>query len=140
MTSRSLIWLFAACAVAVGISSCKKTERQPTISSKIAGKWNKVRYATDDNGNNQLDSWEQHEVAAGNDNQLEFKNDNTGIEHDAHTQDLSFTWMLNGEQSLMMIYSTGDTVVSKITLLNSANLNLTSRGKFGLVGYYYDRQ
>lgn len=108
--------------------------------SRLVGKWVKVKSATDDNNNGQIDSWEQQAVATGKKNVLEFKQDNTGGEYTEGTPDLTFTWMINGEQSLMMIYSTGDTIVSKIAQVNSGNLALTSKAKFGLVGYYYTRE
>lgn len=120
-------------------SSCRKSDNSSTSGSKLVGKWTKVRYATDDNANGKIDDWEQRDVVGGNTNVLEFKNDNTGGEYASNTQDLPFTWQINGEQSLMLIYSTGDTIVHKIALVNSKNLNLTYRSKIGLAEYYYTK-
>ena len=141
MTTKTVILLFSACIfMASAASSCRKDEKQPTISSKIVGKWTKTRYATDDNANGKIDDWEQRDVAPGVTSVIEFKSDNTGGEYTTNTQDLPFTWQMNGEQSLMLIYSTGDTIVHKIALVNSKNLYLTYRSKIGLAEYFYNKQ
>jgi len=141
MTTKSLISFSVACALlASGLHSCRKTEKQPTFSSKLVGKWTKVRYATDDNANGQIEDSEQRNVPAGIKSVIEFKGDNSGGEYTTNSPDLPFTWQINGEQVLMLIYATGDTIVHKIALVNSKNLNLTYRSKIGLAEYFYNKQ
>ncbi|MBX2905568.1 MAG: hypothetical protein KF744_05985 [Taibaiella sp.] len=141
MTAKFFISVASACMFTLmAASSCRKSDNSSSSGSKLVGKWTKVRYATDDNANGKIDDWEQREVIGGITNVLEFKNDNTGGEYASNTQDLPFTWQINGEQSLMLIYSTGDTIVHKIALVNSKNLNLTYRSKIGLAEYYYTKQ
>jgi len=136
----TIIFVLFCLFLSAGFYSCKKTKIPSGTAAKLEGKWLKVRYATDDNANGLLDSWEEHSVEPGTTNTIEFKSDSTGIETDKNSQDIAFRWMLNGELSLMIIYHTGDTVVSKITFINGAHLDLSSKAKFGLVGYYYDIQ
>lgn len=141
MTTKSIISLSAACILlASGLNSCRKTEKLSTLASKLVGKWTKVRYATDDNANGQIEDSEQRNVPPGITNVLEFKSDNTGGEYATNSPDLPFSWQMNGEQSLMLIYATGDTIVHKIALVNSGNLNLTYRSKIGLAEYFYNKQ
>jgi len=141
MTTRSLISLLVACILLVpGFTSCRKTEKSPTFASKLVGKWTKVRYATDDNANGQIEESEQRNVPAGITSVLEFKKDNSGGEYTTNSPGLPFTWQINGEQSLMLIYGTGDTIVHKIALVNSGSLNLTYRSKIGLAEYFYNKQ
>jgi hypothetical protein len=122
-----------------GVISCKKDETQPTLSSKVTGKWKQVRYATDDNANGVLDDWEVHEVVTDITNILDFKNDGTGVEYTTGNPDLPFGWGLTSELSLAFSYKSSDTILYKITRVNSANLHLTTRTKNGLAGYYYDK-
>lgn len=141
MTKKSFISFFVACIVLASVvNACRKTESSPTVSLKLVGKWTKVRYATDDNANAQIEQSEQRYVPNGITSVLEFKNDNTGGEYTSNSPDLPFSWQINGEQALMLVYATGDTIVHKIALVNSKNLNLTYRSKIGLAEYYYNRQ
>ncbi len=135
-----ICFLISCIFLSAGWVSCHKKETLSTPSSKLVGKWKKIQYATDDNANGQIDQWEIHPADPAVNSFIEFKRDSTGVETGSQTQDLAFTWMITGELSLMTLYSTGDTFVYKITLVNAAHLNLTTKTKFGLAGYYYDTE
>jgi hypothetical protein len=122
----------------VGVSSCKK-EDPPTTATRIAGKWLKVRYATDDNANGVLDEWEIRDVEGGVSNIMDFRGDSTGTEYTTGSPDLTFFWAINAEQSMIFAYKNSDTLLFKITRLNSSELFITTTGKKGLLGYYYNR-
>ena len=140
MTRNITVIALAAClALSAGIISCHKNEKQPLLASRIPGKWVKVRYATDDNANSVLDEWEVHNVDAATTNTLQFKSDSTGVESATGSPDLSFTWFITAEQSLSFAYNNSETTIFKITHINSGKLELTTKTKNGLVGYYYDR-
>ncbi|GAA4460031.1 hypothetical protein GCM10023093_02020 [Nemorincola caseinilytica] len=134
------VFALAACFfLSTGIISCTKDEKQPLLSTRLAGKWKKVRYATDDNVNGLLDEWETHPVDSATSNILEFKQDSTGVEYTTNSPELLFSWYITSEQTLSFAYKNSETTIFKIARINSANLELTTRTKNGLVGYYYDR-
>lgn len=130
-----LICLF----LSVGVVSCKKNDKQPTIASRIYGKWKKVQFSTDDNANGVLDDWEIHDAPANITNTLEFKKDSTGVELTTNSPDLPFTWSVTAELTMTFSYNSSDTIVYKITRINSSSLHLSTKTKNGLVGYYYKR-
>ncbi len=138
MTRKILIPVLFSSILVGGASSCKK-EDPPTLSMRITGKWLKVRYATDDNANGVLDEWEIRDVAGGTSNTLDFRADSTGTEYTTGSPDLSFFWAINAEQSMIFAYKNSDTLLFKITRINSSELFITTTGKKGLLGYYYNR-
>lgn len=140
MLRKICISSFIACLfVSMGLVSCTKQEKQPTTTSRIIGNWKKVQYATDDNGNGVLDEWEVRNVSAGLVNKLEFKKDSTGIEYTTNSPDLPFTWVVSSELTMVFTYNNSEPIVYKITRINSSVLNLTTKTKNGLAGYYYER-
>ncbi len=141
MMKKASVFFFVGCiALSIGWVSCKKEEKLNTPSSRLLGKWKKVRYATDDNANGVLDEWEMRPVEPGITNVIEFKKDSSGIERTTFSPDLDFRWFIGGDVSLMTIYSTGDTIAYKVVLVTSANLHISTKTKNGLAGYYYDTQ
>lgn len=127
--------LLAASAI---MMSCNKKETIGSPSSRLIGKWKKVRYATDDNANGQIDDWEIQAVDAGITNIMEFKKDSTGIESATFAVDQAFTWLITGEKSLVTVYNSGDSILYKLVLISQSNLHITTKTKLGLAGYYYD--
>ncbi len=119
--------------------SCSKDKGPTTASGKLIGKWNKVQYATDDNANSIIDQWELHDLEPGRISTLEFRKDSTGLETGSSSPELPFRWFLTGELTLLTIYNTGDTVLYKIGAISNSQLQLTTKGKFGLAGYYYEK-
>lgn len=138
MTVKILIPILFAGILVAGGSSCNKNEPS-TVSEKIAGKWLKVKYATDDNANGVLDDWEIRDVEGGVSNTLEFRADSTGTEYTTGSPDLRFYWAITAEQSMTFAYKNSDTIVCKIVRINSGEFYLTTKGKKGLLGYYYNR-
>ena len=138
MTRRILIPLVVSCMLVGAASSCKK-EDPPTTAMRITGKWLKVRYATDDNANGVLDDWEIRNVEDGISNTMEFRADSTGTEYTTGSPDLPFYWAITAEQSMTFAYKNSDTLLCKITRLNSSEFYITTKGKKGLLGYYYNR-
>lgn len=118
--------------------SCNKKNAVSSASSRLVGKWKKVRYATDDNRNGILDSWEEHPTDPTILNELQFKGDSTGVETTTQAPELNFHWWLSTEGQLVVVYTTGDTTFYRISYATLANLYLTSNTNLGLVGYYYD--
>ncbi len=135
-----IISLIGCIALCIGWSSCKPKENITTPFTRLIGKWQKVRYATDDNGNGGLDEWEIHSTLPTNVETLEFKKDSTGVEKGTLSPDLKFHWFIGGDVSLYLVYSSGDTIAYKVVTNTAANLHLTTRTKLGLAGYYYDRK
>ncbi len=125
--------------VALLAGSCTKAPLGPS-SVRILGKWKKVKFATDDNSNGTLDSWEFRNANASVINTLDFKKDSTGIESSTGSPDLPFTWYINAEQNLKIEYNTGDAFFYKITRLDGGKLHITAKTQIGLAGYYYDAQ
>jgi hypothetical protein len=140
MNRRSLFLLTAMLSISIGFNSCAKKESANTPSDRLIGKWKKVKFATDDNNNGQIDSWEISAVQPNIVNTVEFKKDNTGVEKTSGAFDLDFTWEIVGELSLQVIYSANDTIRYNLIDVNSSALNLTTRTSISLAGYYYDRQ
>jgi hypothetical protein len=138
MTTKILIPIIIAVGFVAGVSSCSKDET-PTLAMRITGKWLKVRYATDDNANGVLDDWEIRNVEGGARNVMEFKADSTGIEYTTGSPDLPFYWALTAEQSMLFSYKNSDTILCRITRINSVDLFITTTGKNGVLGYYYNR-
>lgn len=140
MTRNIPVIALAACVLlSVGFVSCHKNEKQPVLSARMVGKWKKVRYATDDNANNVIDDWEIHDVDPAIINILYFLEDSTGTEYTTNSPDLGFHWFITAEQSLSFAYTNAESTIFKITRINSANLEMTTKAKNGLIGYYYDR-
>lgn len=135
----NVLLLISCLFVSAGVVSCNKDEKQPTVSSRMVGKWKKVRFATDDNANNVLDDWEIRNADPDIVNKLEFKSDNTGIEYTTSSPDLPFTWSLNAELTMTFTYRNSDPIMYKITRINTGKLEMTTKTKNGLVGYYYER-
>jgi hypothetical protein len=140
--TRKYVSVFVACilTLSMGWVSCTKKAGPSSNYTRLLGKWKKVSYSTDDNGNGLLDSWEIHKLEANISSTLEFKKDSTGLETGTNSPDLAFMWSLNGEGTLVTAYDTGDTILYKLVSVSSANLQLTTKAKFGLAGYYYDRK
>lgn len=134
-----LLFISSCVFLSAGVVSCNKDEKQPTVSSRVVGKWKKVRYATDDNANNVLDDWEMRNVVPDVENKLDFKSDNTGIEYTTNSPDLPFTWSVNAELTMTFTYKNSDPIMYKITHINTGSLEMTTRTKNGLAGYYYQR-
>lgn len=134
----SVIFLVCCIFLASGWVSCTKEKEPETPFTRMVGKWKKVRYATDDNGNGVLDDYEMRPVTQDIVNILEFKKDSTGVEYATHSLDLPFSWYIGNEVSLMTIYKTGDSIAYKVVYVSGANLHLTTKSNVGLAGYYYD--
>ncbi len=121
------------------ISSCSKTETQPSMASKLYGKWKKVQYATDDNANGQLDEWELHNTDEAITNVLEFRKDSTGTEYTTGSPDLPFSWIITSELTMAFSYHGSEAIQFRITRVNSGVLHITTRTDKGLAGYYYQK-
>jgi hypothetical protein len=139
MKRTNCIVFFLLCfGISVGFVSCQKsTVTNPSV--RIIGKWKKANYATDDNVNGVIDSWEMRKASTAVVNVLEFKKDNSGIETSTGSPYLGFSWSLSGGL-LKITYNTGDAFSYNVMLLNSAKLNITAKTSVGLAGYYYESQ
>ncbi len=125
--------------VALFGGSCTKAPiGSPSV--RILGKWKKVKFATDDNANGLLDSWEFRNANSAVVNTLDFNKDSTGLETSTGSPDLPFTWYINAEQTLKIEYNTGDAFFYKIIRLDGGKLQITAKTQIGLAGYYYDAQ
>ena len=140
MKQTSLLLALIVISISLGLGSCAKKQQPDTPSTRIIGTWKKVKFATDDNNNGQIDSWEIFPVQPNITNTLEFKKDNTGVEKTTYSPDLDFRWQIVGDLSVMLSYSANDTVIYQLESINSGNMTLTTRNNISLAGYYYDKQ
>jgi hypothetical protein len=138
------IWILASVILAgVTLNSC--TKRGPTtIDGKIQGKWKKIQYATDDNGNGIIDQSEISQQPATISDELLFKGDYTGSEttvidgNKSTTQVLNFSWRVTND-SLWLEYAANDTISYYIVNVNTSNLTLQGNNGQGLVWYNYGK-
>ena len=126
---------FVACVV----MSCSKDKIQ-TPFTRMLGTWKEIEYATDDNGNGIIDSWEKQKVPSEVNHRLYFKPDSTGYETNTGAPQLDFRWRTYPGPTLLMEYNANDTVTYNITEISSVDLTLTTTTSLGLVWYYYAKQ
>ena len=138
MNRISHILLLTGCVMMLApLSSCRRDNTPESTSVMLLGKWTKTQYATDDNANGVLDSWEIHDVSGDITNTLEFRKDATGVELTTAAPDLNFNWRIGGDISLIMEYGNADTISYHVDDISGSRLTLSTGTKFGLAGYYY---
>lgn len=133
----SLILLFVI-ALSVGFGSCAKKESPQTPFTRLLGKWKRVKLATDDNNNGQIEDREIFPDLSNIVNTIEFKKDSTGVEKTTFSPDLEFHWQITGEGSVTLTYTANYSITYRIVSVTSHDLNLTTRTNTGLAGYYYE--
>lgn len=122
-------------------ASCAKKQSPQTPFNKIQGKWKLIQTATDDNANGQIDPSEIHSVPAGQDNEIKFNNDETGVETNTFngvvSSPLNFRWKIVGADSVQIAYVAHDTATYYVSDVSASNLTLTTNGQSGLVWFNY---
>ncbi|MES2703867.1 MAG: lipocalin family protein [Bacteroidota bacterium] len=139
MQKINVIPVLLVLTLAVIGGSCSRKEGVDTPFTRIVGKWKKVNYATDDNGNGAIDPYEIHEVENGVNNTIAFNADSTGYETNDFTPQLNFTWRVVEDS----IYRTGSghlSIVYHLAAVNSNNLTLTTNTNLGLAWYMYEKR
>ena len=136
--SISLLLLFVIFSCSIGLSSCAKKEGVDTPFTRLVGKWKRVKLATDDNNNGQIEDREIFPDVANITNTIEFKKDSTGVEKTTFSPDLPFRWQITGEGAITLFYAANFTISYRVVSVTSHDLNLTTRATTGLVGYYYE--
>jgi hypothetical protein len=129
--------LFILCV----IGSCTKKPQVETPFTRVMGSWQKVQYATDDNGNGVIDQQEIRNQPLGFVDVLVFKPDTTGYEAtsiDGSKDTAKFTWFVGGD-SLYVAYTAHFSVVYFISHVSTGNLELMTGDSTGLQWYSYNK-
>jgi hypothetical protein len=122
-----------------GLFSCKDKSGADTPFERVQGKWKKIKYATDDNGNQQIDPFEIRELEGGVNNELVFNKDSTGYETSNFAPLLNFTWNIVGDS--IYRHGTGHlSITYHMEAVNSYNLTLTTNTNLGLAWYMYQKE
>jgi hypothetical protein len=124
--------------LACGIASCGKNKEPETTSDLLIGNWKKIKYATDDDANGQIDSWEIHAQEGNIENELVFNKDSTGVENHSLSPSINFTWLAVVDS--LRISRAGNQATYHISSINSANLTLTTNTTLGIAWYLYERK
>jgi hypothetical protein len=136
-----ILLMLSFTTICLFMMSCAKKQSPSTPFTRIIGKWKKTKYATDDNNNGIIDPGEISSVAPGVDNELYFKNDETGMETSVINKEpstpLVFNWYILADDSLRIAYKANDTITYNIVSISSIDLTLTTNTKQGLAWYYY---
>ena len=142
MHRKNSILSLSALALLLGVSviSCRRKDQLDTPYTKLPGKWKKVQYATDDNQNGIIDSWEIHSVESSVTNLLTFKSDSTGADSTTGSLNINFRWKVLHDDSVWIARSGHDTTVYWLAQLSGKNLALTTSTAFGLAWYGYVKQ
>ncbi len=144
MNRSSLFFLFLFVAMAGGLVSCVKKQNTGSTNSELDGKWKLAQTATDDNGNKQIDGSEIHSVPSGQDYELTFNANFTGVENDIYdgvvSTPLSFSWALINNDYLYSAFASHDTITYYIVSMSSNNLVLQANTQTGLTAYYYNKK
>jgi hypothetical protein len=134
-----LLIFFAIC-----VASCAKKEAPQTPYDRIQGSWKLAKTGTDDDGNGNVDYYEQHSLPVGQDYQKIFNKDGTGLEtnvfNNVVSPPLKFRWKIVNADSVYIAYAANDTLTFYVAAVSSADLTLTTRGKQSLEWYYYTKK
>ncbi len=132
---------FPALVVLVACS-CGKGTVDGSKSSRMLGKWLEVQFATDDNANGVMDSWEVHNVGKNVVDVMVFNKDSSGYES-VHAEDSTmtypFTWVYLSGDSISRSGIGHDTVTYQITKITSVNLTLMNYTVNGRVWYLFNK-
>ncbi len=133
-----LIALFILSAV-LGVVSCTKKEQPDTIFTRVAGRWKKVQFATDDNNNGVIDQQEIRTQPVNFIDVLSLNSDTTGyqaVNYDNFTDTAAFKWFVAGD-SLFISYKANLSLRYYIERVNSINLTIVTSTSTGLAWYNY---
>jgi hypothetical protein len=140
MRKHAAILLIPTALILALVSSCSKTEEPENLGTRITGKWKKIKYATDDNLNGKIDSWEINAVEGNVNNEITFNKDNTGTEVDTYVPAINFRWNIAGGDTLVLTRAGNNTVTYQVESVNSSILDLVRITSLGLAWYEYKKQ
>jgi hypothetical protein len=133
----------ALCTVLWAVfASCKRESTVETKYTRLTNTWKLVKLATDDNGNNAIESSEIRPVKTGYYAEWRFNDDSSASE----------TTLVNNQQTVLPInfrftdrdtlYRWGvgyNTVIYKMTDITSITLQLQTYTNIGLARYYFEK-
>ncbi len=138
----SILSILFILSILVCIASCTKKQQPDTLFTRLAGRWKKIQYATDDNNNGIIDQQEIRVQPANFTDVLFFNlSDTTGYEavnHDNFTDTAAFQWFVGGD-SLYVSYAAHLSLRYHIENVSSATLTILTRTSAGLAWYRYGK-
>lgn len=135
MLKRQLAFVFVTLMMMLIIGACSRKKGPTSISDVMPGKWQLIKYGSDDNLNGNIDNYEMHDVVPGMSYEMIFNEDGSGVQSNTNngikSLDLAFNWHFLSYDSLRISYAANDTITYHVATSSSVALGLITTTQIG---------